>query len=123
MLHHVAVEVPPEKMGAEGEFWQAVGFQPVTAPAALGSGYAWYEREGTQIHLMAKTDPAEPPASGHVAVVAPDIDLAMERLRGLGIEVREGRPLWGERRAKAVTPAGHLVELMVAPPAAATEEL
>ena len=56
------------------------------------------------------------PERGHVAVVVPDFDLVVERLRGAGFEVRPGRELWGEKRAKATSPAGHVVELMAAPP-------
>jgi catechol 2,3-dioxygenase-like lactoylglutathione lyase family enzyme len=92
------------------------GFRPVPLPQALGSGYTWFERGGTQIHLMETEDPVVP-ASGHVAVVAPDFDATVERLREAGFEVRPGRELWGEKRAKALTPAGHTVELMATPPA------
>ena len=117
MIHHVALEVRPEDMAAEGEFWLAAGFESVAAPEALGAGYDWYEREGTQIHLMETVEPAVPPTRGHVAVVAPDMEATVTRLEDGGFEVTEGRQLWGERRVKAVTPAGHVVELMAAPPA------
>lgn len=117
MLHHVALEVPADRMPAEGEFWLAAGFTRVPAPEALGEGFEWFEREGTQIHLMASTDPAVPPLRGHVATVAPDFDATLGRLQRGGFEVEEGRRLWGARRAKAKTPAGHVVELMAAPPA------
>lgn len=102
-------------MAAEGEFWLAVGFARVAAPEGLGEGFDWYEREGTQIHLMAVDDPSPPPSRGHVAVVA-DLDRAIDRLAERGFTVNEGRRLWGERRVKCRTPAGHVVELMAAPP-------
>ena len=120
MLHHVAIEVAPELMAAEGEFWLAAGFERVPAPEALGEGFDWYEREGTQIHLMETVDPAIPPGRGHTAVVAADIDETVSRLLAGGFDVTEGRQLWGERRVKAVTPTGHVVEFMAAPPAPAT---
>ncbi|MDQ5894673.1 MAG: hypothetical protein QG596_934 [Actinomycetota bacterium] len=120
MLHHVAIEVAPELMAAEGEFWLAAGFERVPAPEALGGGFDWYEREGTQIHLMETTDPALPPQRGHIAVATPDIGETIARLEAGGFAVTEGRQLWGERRVKAVTPAGHVVEIMAAPPAPAT---
>lgn len=122
MVHHVALEVSPEGMADEGEFWIAAGFERVSAPEALGGGFDWYEREGTQIHLMETAEPAKPPTRGHVAVVAPDIDAAVARLDSGGFEVTESRPLWGERRVKAVTPAGYVVELMAAPPGQAGGE-
>ena len=42
--------------------------------------------------------------------------MTLERLRAGGFEVEESRELWGERRAFAIAPAGHRVELMAAPP-------
>lgn len=117
MLHHIAMEVSPGDLAAEGRFWLATGFQRVPAPDALGEGFDWYESGGTQIHLMKTAEPARPPDRGHVAIVAPDIEATIERLRSEGFEVREGRQLWGERRFKTMSPAGHVVELMAAPPA------
>ena len=40
----------------------------------------------------------------------------IDALRADGHQVEEGRQLWGERRAKVITPAGHLVEIMADPP-------
>lgn len=116
MLHHVAFEIHPSALAAEGEFWVAAGFSRVAAPEGLGPGFEWYEREGTQVHLMTTEEPSRPPGRGHVAVVAPDFEATLARLEGQGFEVAEGRMLWGARRAKATTPAGHLVELMEFPP-------
>lgn len=117
MLHHVAFEVPFPVMAAEGQFWRAAGFIQVPVPETLGRGFDWYEREGTQIHLMGTDDPVDPPASGHVAVVAPDIAEVSGWLEQAGFSVVEGRQLWGERRIKVTTPAGYIVEIMAAPPA------
>lgn len=116
MLHHVALEVGPDLMAREGEFWVAAGFVRVPAPESLGAGFEWYEREGTQIHLMETREPGIPPTAGHTAVVAPDIEAAVGRLERAGFEATEGRPHWGARRFKSVTPAGHVVEIMAAPP-------
>ncbi len=122
MIHHLAIEVRPDQMAAEGEFWRAAGFERVPAPEALGPGYDWYENGGTQIHLMETAEPTEPPARGHVAIVAREIGAAIERLEAGGFEVREGRRLWGERRIKTVTPSGQVVELMAAPPVSGTDD-
>jgi hypothetical protein len=118
VLHHASLEVDPAVIEDECRFWHAVGFTEVPVPDALGGGYTWFERSGTQIHLMHTDDPVVPPR-GHVAVVAPDFDAALERLREAGFEVRPGRELWGEKRAKTISPGGHTVELMAAPPAPA----
>ena len=115
MLHHVALEVSPEKIEAEGRFWVLAGFREVPVPEALGGGYTWFEREGTQIHLLHADDPVIP-ARGHAAVAVADFQATFDALREGGHQVEEGRQLWGERRAKAITPAGHLVEIMADPP-------
>lgn len=87
----------------------------VEVPSALGSGYTWFERDGTQIHLL-QVEPATVPARGHVAVIATGFDQTLEALRQAGFRPEEGRKLWGERRAKVTSPSGHTVELMAAPP-------
>jgi catechol 2,3-dioxygenase-like lactoylglutathione lyase family enzyme len=115
VIHHVALEVSPGTVPEEVAFWTAAGFAEVPVPEALGDGYTWLESGGTQIHLMHTAGPVVP-ERGHVAVVAPDFDDAVERLRAIGVAVRPGRELWGRKRAKATSPQGHTVELMAAPP-------
>ena len=115
MIHHVALEVTPDLVPEEAAFWTGIGFNGVPAPGELGDDYTWLESGGIQIHLMHVPEPVVP-ERGHVAVVVPDFDLAAERLQAAGFEVRPGRELWGEKRAKATSPAGHVVELMAAPP-------
>ena len=116
-LHHATLEITPGSVPEEASFWIAAGLVSVAAPEALGGGYTWFEGGGTQIHLMHVADPVVP-VRGHVAIVAPDFEATVGRLRGAGFEVREGRELWGSARAKAITPAGHTVELMASPPPA-----
>ncbi len=115
MLQHVSIEVP----GAEAErtvgFWALLGFVPVEPPEALAGYVTWLERAGTQIHLI-HTDQASVPVLGHVAVVVPDFQQAFDRVAEAGYEIEESRQLWGERRAFAIAPAGHRVELMAGPP-------
>ncbi|HMT05731.1 MAG TPA: VOC family protein [Solirubrobacterales bacterium] len=119
MIHHVALEVGPADMAAESDFWLAVGFEPVSPAEALGEGFSWFERDGSQIHLMSTGVPSAPPERGHVAVVASDFGAALERLESGGFTVNKSRMLWGARRAKAKSPAGHVVELMEFPPSPA----
>ena len=59
------------------------------------------------------------PERGHLALVVPDFEAALERLRGGGFETRPGREHWGAPRAHAIAPGGHRVELMSAPPSPA----
>jgi catechol 2,3-dioxygenase-like lactoylglutathione lyase family enzyme len=115
VLHHVGIEVAPADVERTAELLELLGFERVQPPAALGEGYTWLERDGTQVHLMHTDDPAVPPR-GHLAVVAPDFEAALARLRGRGFEVEPGRDLWGAPRAVARAPGGQRVELMAFPP-------
>ena len=118
MLQHVSLEVPAPEGDASVEFWAMLGFESVEAPEAIADYVRWVERSGTQIHLIL-TDPASAtvPELGHCAVVIEDFGETLERLRSAGHEVAEARELWGARRAFAVAPGGHRVELMASPPA------
>jgi catechol 2,3-dioxygenase-like lactoylglutathione lyase family enzyme len=115
MLHHVGIEVRPDDVERAVEFFALLGFAPVEPPAALAAGFTWVERDGTQVHLMHEESPTVP-ARGHLAVVVPDFDGTLARLREHGFETRPGREHWGAPRAHAIAPGGHRVELMAAPP-------
>ncbi len=115
MLHHVTLEVGAADFERGVEFWELLGFARVEPPPDLASTFTWLEREGTQIHLMRVESPTVPP-HGHVAVVAPDFEPTLARLRARGFEVTPKRERWASRRAEAIGPGGHKVELMAAPP-------
>jgi catechol 2,3-dioxygenase-like lactoylglutathione lyase family enzyme len=115
LLQHVSIEVPPAEVEATIGFWELIGFEQVEAPEALAGNVTWLERLGTQIHLI-HTDAASIPVLGHAAVVVADFDQALGALQEAGHEVAETRELWGARRAFAVGPGGHRVELMAQPP-------
>jgi catechol 2,3-dioxygenase-like lactoylglutathione lyase family enzyme len=119
VLHHVSLEVPPDEVERSAEFWGLLGFEPIPAPEAIAPFVTWFERAGTQVHLIQSTEPTVPRA-GHAAVVAEDFQATADGLTEAGFEVEEARELWGERRAFATAPGGHLVELMAAPPAPTT---
>jgi len=111
----VTLEVPPDDIERSVEFWELLGFERVEPPAALAATFVWMERGGTQIHLERNESPVVPP-HGHAAVVVENFEAAVERLREAGFEVQPGREHWGAPRAKAIAPAGHVVELMAFPP-------
>jgi catechol 2,3-dioxygenase-like lactoylglutathione lyase family enzyme len=117
VLQHVSLEVPAPEAEACAAFWRLLGFKRVEAPEEIAEYVVWVERDGTQIHLIL-TDPAHTtvPKLGHAAVVVEDFDATLESLRAAGHEVDESRRLWGARRAFAVGPGGHRVELMESPP-------
>lgn len=115
MLQHVSLEIPPDQAPAAVEFWRLLGFEPVDSPEPLGGYVTWLERDGTQIHLI-HTEEASVPALGHAAVVVDDFERTLGRVAAGGHEVSETRSLWGARRAFAIAPGGHRVELMESPP-------
>ncbi len=115
MLQHVTLEVAPAEIEPAVEFWRLLGFTQVEAPADLAATFTWLEREGTQIHLMRTDSPTVPP-HGHVAVVVPDYEQTIERVKAEGCEVTAKRERWGSPRAEAIAPGGHRVELMATPP-------
>lgn len=115
MLQHVSLEVHPDDVEATLSFWELLGFERVDSPEALGGYVSWVERNGTQIHLI-HTPEASVPLLGHAAVVVDDFDATLDALGAAGHEASETRQLWGARRAFAVGPGGHRVELMESPP-------
>ncbi len=116
MLHHVGIEVAPAEIEAAAGFFELIGFARVEPPPTL-SEFTWLERGETQIHLMPEAEPTVL-SPGHLAVVAPDFDATVSRLRDAGFSVEPKREHWGQPRALAIAPGGHRVELMAAPPAA-----
>jgi catechol 2,3-dioxygenase-like lactoylglutathione lyase family enzyme len=120
MLHHVGIELQPADVERSIEFFELLGFERVEPPPALAEGFTWLERDGTQIHLMHEESPHVPPRA-HLAVVVPDFEATLARLREHGFETRTGREHWGAPRAHAITPGGHHVELISAPPRSSPE--
>jgi hypothetical protein len=115
VLHHVSLEVTPQDGDRFAELLAVLGFAATPAPAVLGDSVRWFERSGTQIHLIL-TEGATIPVLGHVAIVLDDFTGSLERLEAAGFEVMEARELWGERRAFVTAPGEHRIELMAAPP-------
>lgn len=115
MIQHVGIEIAPGDIARALEFFALLGFGQVEPPPTLAAGFTWVEREGVQVHLMHEEDPTVP-QRGHLAVVAPDFEAAIERLRQHGFEVERRQEHWGVPRALSVAPGGHRVELMAAPP-------
>jgi catechol 2,3-dioxygenase-like lactoylglutathione lyase family enzyme len=114
MLHHVGIEIAPAEVERAAELFSLLGFERVQPPPSLAE-FTWLQRDGTQVHLMPTERPSAAPR-GHLAVVVPDFEAALERLREHGFEVERRRQHWGAARALAIAPGGHRVELMAAPP-------
>lgn len=114
MLHHVGIELQPSDVDRAVEFFELLGFERVESPPTLAE-YTWLDRGGTQVHLMPEEYPTVAPR-GHLAVVVPDFEPTLGRLREHGFEVERRREHWGAPRAHAIAPGGHRVELMAAAP-------
>ncbi len=114
MLHHIGIEIRPAEVERAAELFELLGFARVEPPPTL-TEFTWLEREGTQVHLMPTEQPTVPPR-GHLAVVVPDFEAVIERLRGRGFGVEPRGEHWGTARAHTTAPGGHRVELMAAPP-------
>lgn len=114
MLHHVGIEVSPTEIERTIELFQLLGFRLVTPPETL-SEFTWLERDGTQVHLMPTGSPTAP-SRGHTAVVVADFEATFSALAEHGFEIERRREHWGSPRALVITPNGHRVELMAAPP-------
>ena len=105
MIHHVALETRPADVEAEVAWWGRLGFARIEVPESLRGRAVWLGRGGQHVHLMLAE---EPRTAGHVALVGPWPP---------PVEHEERERHWGEPRAYVVSPAGHTVELMAAPPA------
>ena len=114
MLHHAGIEIRADDVERAIELFELLGFAQVEPPPTLAE-FTWLEREGTQVHLMPSERPVVP-HRGHLAVVVPGFEAALDRLRQHGFEVEPAREHWGAPRARVIAPGGHRVELMAHPP-------
>ena len=116
MIQHVALETRRADVDACVAFWALLGFARVEPPPSLATRAAWVQAsDGTQVHLLYAEAPVVAP-EGHVAVVAPDYEAALARLRAAGVAVDERTRHWGAARSVVVAPGGHRVEVMASAP-------
>ncbi len=115
MIQHVALETARDEAPALVAFLGLLGFVEVEPPPALAERSQWVARAGTQVHVLYAQDAVAPP-KGHVAVVAPDYDAALARIRAAGHAVDERPRHWGSPRCFVRAPGGHRVEIMQFPP-------
>jgi catechol 2,3-dioxygenase-like lactoylglutathione lyase family enzyme len=114
-LQHVSLETRPADVEAEVAFWALLGFDRVAPPPSLADRATWLQAGATQIHLLHAEDPVTPPR-GHVAIVAPAFDATIAVLEDAGHATEARKRHWGAARSYVRSPAGHLVEVMAAPP-------
>jgi catechol 2,3-dioxygenase-like lactoylglutathione lyase family enzyme len=112
----VSFEVQPEQLDACIEFYELLGFRPVTVPEQLASHVTWLERDGDQFHLLQLPETSHMNA-GHAAVpLGDDYEATQQRLRDAGHQVDDHEEYWGSPRSFTRDPADNLVELMKFPP-------
>ncbi len=115
MFHHVTRNVPSDEIARCVEFYGLLGFEPVRPPRAVDPRARWLQSgDGSQIHLI--EDDAGAPEQGHFAVVQPNYERTLERLRVSGHPPEPRREHFGAPRCYVRDPAGNLVELMAATP-------
>jgi catechol 2,3-dioxygenase-like lactoylglutathione lyase family enzyme len=121
MIHHVTLELRVADVAGCVAFYEALDFHEVAPPAALAATTVWLQRTTApdQIHLMhgGAEDPDEAgkdprPRTGHFALVCPDYDDTLARLRADGHTVEPHREYWGSPRSFVRDPVGNLIELM-----------
>ena len=115
-VQHVALELREGDADAEVAFWALLGLEEVEPPPTLRGRARWVQRGAVQVHLLFVGAPVIPP-SGHVAVIAEAFAETCARLAAAGRIPELRTEHWGAPRASVRSPAGHLVELMAAPPA------
>jgi catechol 2,3-dioxygenase-like lactoylglutathione lyase family enzyme len=115
MIHHVAQQIPPNRLNDCQRFYELLGFARETEPRGIAGRAVWLGLGPTQIHLM-PADDAQGERPGHVAIVVDSYEDTVARLRRAGHEVQPRREHWGSPRCYVHDPAGNLVELMAWPP-------
>ncbi len=109
-VHHVSLDVADVEVAAR--FYEEVlGLTPIDRPD-FGFPGAWFDANGTQVHLI-ESPGHEAPTSQHFAFRVDDVDAVATALVDKGIEVRgpsAGFPGAG-RQAFLQDPSGNLIEL------------
>src|SRR3954453_21045834 len=82
-LHHVSLEIAPADGERFAELLDAIGFDPIDSPEALGGSVRWFDGAGTQVHLIL-TKGATAPALGHAAFAVTPFAQTLDALRQRG---------------------------------------
>lgn len=119
--HHMSF--PVADLARARLFYEGVlGLRPIARPD-FGIPGVWYQAGSCQVHLIqvpADFDAGTPPVSlnpagRHAAFAVADYDAALEHLRHHQLTVLETSREQGQMWVK--DPDGHVIELIVAPPA------
>ena len=118
MIQHVTHAIDRSQLDKCVAFYEVLGFRVVDPPPGIAGTASWLESTErgprSQVHLM-YVDRGQP-GGGHFALVCPDYDATIARLRAAGHDVDPRREHWGSPRSYVRDPAGNLIELMAYPP-------
>lgn len=118
-LHHFSVEIPKANEPREREFWNILGFgrHPSREMPPRPWIDTWYMNWEADVAVMVQIR-EEPviPETGHIALVDSDLERTVRILSSFDFGVEWTDPYYGWKRAWAMSPSGHMVELMEGTP-------
>jgi catechol 2,3-dioxygenase-like lactoylglutathione lyase family enzyme len=114
-FNHVQLAMPRGLEEQARRFYCGVlGLHEIPKPAVLaGSGGAWFELGGAQLHLGVEAD-FRPAKKAHVAFDVDDLGALADRCRSAGYEPRVDDRVPGVRRFFIDDPFGNRLELLEA---------
>jgi hypothetical protein len=120
MIHHVGLEVTFDKIGDERRFWGLIGYFSPRPPSTRGPIPEWLicRYNGNDAIQLHKVEEATVPNIAHVAIQVDRFDKIVSQLKLFKHDVKDvTRPEDGGamKRAWAMSPCGHMVELLESP--------
>jgi predicted metal-dependent hydrolase/catechol 2,3-dioxygenase-like lactoylglutathione lyase family enzyme len=114
-IDHVQLAMPAGRDAeaeAEAFYSGVLGIPRVRKPAPLARrGGCWFERDGLRVHLGVE-DGFRPARKAHPALAVRGLPCLLERLRAVGVHVRDGDGVAGTDQAYVDDPFGNRIELI-----------
>ena len=119
MIQHVTHAIDRSQLDECVPFYELLGFRVVDPPPGMAGTATWLESTEPGAALTGPPDArgrVAGRAAGTFALVCPDYDATIARLRAAGHDVDPRREHWGSPRPMSVTRPGTSIELMAYPP-------
>ncbi|HET9542009.1 MAG TPA: VOC family protein [Acidimicrobiales bacterium] len=112
-IDHVQLAMPVGREDEATAFYEGLlGLPRVPKPDPLAArGGCWFEGDEVKVHLGVEAD-FRPARKAHPALVVDDLSALVERLRDVGVEVREGDDPSGRPQVYVDDPFGNRIELV-----------